>query len=42
VSWKSAAMNELILEFLAEIPEDFATLREMSDDELGWRFREWL
>jgi hypothetical protein len=35
-------VNELILEFLAEIDEDFAALREMSDDELGRLFQEWL
>ena len=35
-------VNELILEFLAEIDEDFAMLREMSDEELGCLFREWL
>ena len=35
-------VNELILEFLAEIDEDFAMLREMSDEELGQLFREWL
>ena len=35
-------VNELILEFLAEMVGDFATLREMNDDELGRLFREWL
>jgi hypothetical protein len=35
-------VNELILEFLAEIAEDFAMLREMSDEELGRLFRERL
>jgi hypothetical protein len=34
-------VNELILEFLAE-SDDFATLRQMSDDELARLFREWL
>src|SRR5688572_10162494 len=35
-------LNELILEVLAEIDEDFATLRQMSDEELGRLCREWL
>jgi hypothetical protein len=37
-----AHLNELILEFLAEIHEDFTTLRQMSDDEIARLFREWL
>jgi hypothetical protein len=35
-------VNDLILEFLAESDADFATLRDMTDEELGRLFREWL
>ena len=35
-------VNELILEFLTEINEDLSMLRQMSDNELGRLFREWL
>ena len=34
-------MNDLILEFLVEI-DDWPALREMSDEQLAERFREWL
>jgi hypothetical protein len=35
-------LNELILEFLGEIHEDFPTLRQMSDDEIARLFHQWL
>jgi hypothetical protein len=38
----SANVNDLVLEFLAEIHEDFPTLRQMSDEELAQLFRDWL
>ena len=37
-----ADVTELALEFLAEIDEDLATLRRMSDEELGQLFKDWL